>query len=210
MTNNTTITFNKVKDAVEAAGIPVNNFNSTGEIATKILNDFEKINKHDFLEALAIVSVVEAGEAEKAREEEILREAEAKAKEEAAKAAEEQRTAWRNTLLSLNEKQRTVAIYIKGVLQYTVNDGIRIIGNAVIESIVNAEGTFEIAVRITKAMDKAQILEVSDRQRYDSEIEDFLSDIGEIIRNNNNDTIVDKINKAFETYADMTPAEPKF
>lgn len=201
------ITFNQVKEFTEELGCPVNNV--TGEIVTEILNKFEKANNQDLMDALAVINTIKAGE--QMLEEKAKAEAEAKAKEaeEAAKAAEEQRTAWRNTLLSLNEKQRTVAIYIKGVLQYTINDGIRIIGNAVIESIVNAEGTFEIAVRITKAMDKAQILEVSDRQRYDSEIEDFLSDIDEIIRNNNNDTIVDRINKAFETYADMTPAEVK-
>jgi len=202
------ITFNQVKEFTEELGCPVNNV--TGEIITEILNKFEKANDQDLMDALSVITTIKAGE--QMLEEKAKAEAEAKAKEaeEAAKAAEEQRTAWRKTLLSLNEKQRTVAIYIKGVLQYTVNDGIRIIGNAVIESIVNTEGTFEIAVRITKAMDKAQILEVSDRQRYDSEIEDFLSDIGEIIRNNNNDQIIDRINKAFETYADMTPAEPKF
>jgi hypothetical protein len=197
------ITFNKVKEAVEAAGVPVNNFNSTGEIATKILNDFEKIDKNDFLEALAIVSTVEAGEAAKAREEEILREAEAKA-------AEEERNSWRNVLLSLNERQKTVALYIKGVLQYTRNDGIRIIGKAIIDSIVNDDNTFQIAVRLTKALDKSQNLEVADRQWYDAEIGDFLYDIMDIIEKNNEDVIIGKINKSFATYMEVSPAEPYF
>lgn len=206
------ITFNKVKEFTDELGCPVNNV--TGEIVTEILNKFEKVNDEDLVAALSVISTIKAGEqmmAEKAKAE-AKAEAEAKAREaeEAARIAEEQRTAWRKTLLSLNEKQRTVAIYIKGVIQYTINEGIVRIGNAVIQSIINAEGSFEIAVRITKAMDKAQNLEVSDRQRYDSEIEYFLSNIGEIIRANNNDQIIDRINKAFETYADMTPAEPKF
>lgn len=202
------ITFNKVKEFTEELGCPVNNV--TGEIVTEILNKFDKVNDDDLTSALAVISTIKAGE--QIMEEKAKAEAEAKVREaeEAARLAEAERTAWRKTLLSLNEKQRTVAIYIKGVLQYTINDGIRIIGNAVIESIINAEGTFEIAVRITKAMDKAQGLEVSARPAYDAEIENFLSDIGEIIRANNNDQIIDRINKAFETYADMTPAEPKF
>lgn len=189
-----TFNFNELKDMVTGTGIEVGNFNVSGEIAVKMLNDFERVDNKNLMDALAIAMAIKTAEHV---------EAEAKAKAE-----EEQRNAWREILTGLNEKQKTVALYLKGVLQYTTNEGIIIIGQSIIDAIVNNEGSFQIAVRITMALDKAQNLNVSNRQQYDKEIEDFLSDIGSIIRRNNNDSVIDKINKTFDTYIEMSAATP--
>lgn len=195
------MTFNELKDLITASNIAVNNFNVSGEIATKLLNDFQKASSKDLVEALAMATAITT--AQQIAEDQQKAEAEA-----AAQKAEEERTAWREILTSLNEKQKTVALYLKGVLQYTTNEGIIIIGQSIIDAIVNNEGSFQIAVRLTMALDKAQNLNVSNRQQYDKEIEDFLSDIGSIIRRNNNDSVIDKINKTFDTYIEMSAATP--
>lgn len=195
------MTFNELKDLITASNIAVNNFNVSGEIATKLLNDFQKADDKDLMEALIMATAVKA-------EQQISEDQQKAEAEAAAQKAEEERTAWREILTSLNEKQKTVALYLKGVLQYSTNDGIQIIGNAIIDAIVNNEGSFQVAVRLTMALDKAQNLNVSNRQQYDKEIEDFLSDIGSIIRKNNNDPVIDKINKTFETYIEMSSTSP--
>ena len=195
------MTFNELKDMVTGTGIEVGNFNVSGEIAVKMLNDFERVDNKDLAEALMMATAIKT--AQQVAEDRQNAEAEAKAKAE-----EEQRNAWREILTGLNEKQKTVALYLKGVLQYTTNEGIIIIGQSIIDAIVNNEGSFQIAVRITMALDKAQNLNVSNRQQYDKEIEDFLSDIGSIIRRNNNDSVIDKINKTFDTYIEMSAATP--
>ena len=195
------MTFNELKELIEASSVQVSNFNVSGEVAVKILNDFQKANNKDLMEALAMATAIKT--AQQVEADAAKAEAEA-----AAQKAEEQRNAWREILTGLNEKQKTVALYLKGVLQYTINEGIIIIGQSIIDAIVNNEGSFQIAVRITMALDKAQNLNVSNRQQYDKEIEDFLSDIGSIIRRNNNDSVIDKINKTFDTYIEMSAATP--
>ena len=195
------MTFNELKELIEASSVQVSNFNVSGEVAVKILNDFQKANNKDLMEALAMATAIKT--AQQVEADAAKAEAEA-----AAQKAEEQRNAWREILTGLNEKQKTVALYLKGVLQYTINEGIIIIGQSIIDAIVNNEGSFQIAVRITMALDKEQNLNVSNRQQYDKEIEDFLSDIGSIIRRNNNDSVIDKINKTFDTYIEMSAATP--
>lgn len=191
------MTFNELKELIDASTVQVSNFNVSGEVTTKLLNDFQKVDNKDLMEALAMATAIKT--AQQVADDTAKAEAEA-----AAQKAEEERNAWREILTSLNEKQRTVSLYLKGVLQYTTNEGIIIIGQSIIDAIVNGEGSFEIAVRITMAMDKAQNMNVSNRQQYDKEIEDFLSDIGSIIRRNNNDSVIDKINKTFDTYIAMS------
>lgn len=80
------MTFNELKELMTASNIEVNNFNVSGEIATKLLNDFQKVDDKDLMEALIMANAVKAAQ-------QMESDAAAKAEEEAAKAEAEKKAA---------------------------------------------------------------------------------------------------------------------